>query len=98
MLPKQSFTKAFSFIPLNAIGVTILFKSYFGNEVKTELSGKGCKIPVQVGTTPQPGMLLLWLRDRPHWKQLSKYKQIRAHTLNHRPTPQLRISSDWIQF
>ena len=66
MLPKQSSTKAFSFIPVKAIGVTVLFKSYFGNEVKTELSGKDCKIPVQEGTTPCPGVLLLWLCDWPH--------------------------------
>lgn len=40
MLPEQSSTKSIAFILLKSIEVTVLFKSYFRNEVKTELSGK----------------------------------------------------------
>lgn len=50
MLPEQSSTKSSAFILLKAIKVISLFMSYFRNEVKTELSGKDCKISVQAGT------------------------------------------------
>lgn len=56
MLPEQSSTKSIAFIPLKAIEVTVLSTSYFRNEVKTELSGKGCKIPVQAATRDAPAL------------------------------------------
>lgn len=64
MLPEQSSTKSCAFILLKAIEVTILFKSYFRNEVKTELSGKDCKISAQAGTRDAPALAPLAVTDQ----------------------------------
>lgn len=64
MLPEQSSSKSTAFILLKAIEVTVLFKSYFRNEVKTELAGKDCKISVQPGTRDVPALAPLEIAEQ----------------------------------